>query len=69
MKHVVKVFQVIIVLALCYYMHSSTFIYYSDNNAQNEDTDKKMDYATLESEQYESYVESLYMPIELFQQN
>ena len=66
LKIVFKVLQFVIVVALCYMMHSATFVYYFDTNAQNENTIKKLDYLTIENEQYEKYYESLFTPIKTF---
>ena len=66
MKMISRFFQLVIILGLCYFMHSSSFVYHTSLNANNINVSKKLDYLTLESEQLESYQESLFTPISTF---
>ena len=66
MKVISRLFQILIITCLCYFMHSSSFVYHTNMNANNVNVSKKLDYITLESEQYASYQESLFTPISSF---
>ena len=66
MRFICRLLQFIIVICVCYFMHSSTFVYHTTVDANNVNVLKNIDYQTFENEQLASYQESIYTPISSF---
>lgn len=64
MRNIISFTKIIIITAFCGLLNSSLFTY--ETNIMNENAIKNVDYITIESEQYNSYIDSLYEPISTF---